>query len=165
MQGERSVQFVWFRLWDCSLLKRETAISTTKPLSFLLLQGGRHNKVCPNARFYVTAPMQRSSQRKQAAPNNMHWSKGNRSNSSTVKPLKCATFYQSHRHFNHFGQHIQNRQLVNLTATSRVEGTSLNVRWKEKTGRDEESSKKRGQQREGVWMWSVGASKYLWSRG
>lgn len=55
----------------------------------------------------MTTLMQHSSQRKQPAPNNMHWSKGNRSDSSssTVKSLKCAAPLQSH--INRVGQHIQ----------------------------------------------------------
>ncbi len=68
---------------------------------------------------------------------------------------------------NRVGQHIQqpHRASVGLTDRNRAGPARLNVRWEQPTGRDEESSEKRREQREGVWMWSAGAPECLLSRG
>lgn len=66
--------------------------------------------------------------------------------SVTVNSLKCAAPPQSL--IDRVGG-LVGAQATNLTATKQA---ALNVRWRQQAGRDEEGSKKRGQQGESVWV-------------
>lgn len=71
--------------------------------------------------------MQGGLQRKQPAPNNMHWSKGSRSR--TVRDVKCAAPLQSQRHINRVGQHIQQPAHTDSQSVWRSQTEQLGPVW------------------------------------